>query len=135
MGKRYDRSSLFCGPFNLLSSYLVLHRAPSKQTTQIHLPVVTLGEKGYNISLACNSPGRQWCKVMGWGANTGLPSIRGVLNPTPDHPICIPPQRMLGDAGKKLLDNDKPSSVEPFSQTSKHLAVLEQCPLAPILSC
>lgn len=88
--------------------------------------------KGYNISLACNSPGRPWYKVMGGLQILGYHPSKVSCNPTPDHPTCIPPHRLLGDAGKRLLDNNKPSSVEPFS---KHLAVLEQCPLAPILSC
>lgn len=41
---------------------LVLHEA--KQTAWINSPMVTLGEKSYNIcSLACDSPGEQWYKV------------------------------------------------------------------------
>lgn len=60
--KRYDRSSLFClmFTFNILPLYPVLHEASSKQTSWIDFPMVTLGEKIYNVfSLTCSSPGGQ----------------------------------------------------------------------------
>lgn len=86
-----------CTTFNLLSSPLVLHKAPSKQTTLINFRVVTRGEKGYNFSLTFNSPGRQRYEVREWGASTKL--------------LPPPPQYVLKSSAG-------PSYLHPFPEVS-----------------